>query len=103
VTQEIFPGRSWRQDEAVARALFDAFDVLRTVHQLRALLRAAGRLDLPPDGQRRREELLALLEPPAGWTASTLSAFDVARHERQVRTFLRDLRGPLRAGAVRIR
>jgi len=100
VTQEIFPGLSWRQDEAVARAMFDAFDALRRIHALRLLLRAAERLALPPDGRGRREELLAALEPPGGWTASTLSSFDAGRHEREVGTFLRGLRGLVRAADI---
>lgn len=92
VTQELFPGVSWRQDDTVAGAMFEAFDVLRRIHELRLLLRVAGGLKLPLDRRRVRERLLASLEPSGGWTASTVSSFDIARHEREVREFLRGLR-----------
>lgn len=92
VTQEMFAGRSWRDDPALAAAMFEAFRVLRKVHALLDLLRTAGRLPLTPEQNARREQLRAALLPEEGWTPATLAAFECGTLEEDVRSYLTALR-----------
>ena len=101
VVQQLYPGKSWRSDAGLARAMFAAFRSLRDVHELRLLLHEAERLPLSADQAARREHLLARLEPREAFDASTLLALDVASLQRDVHVFLRSLAAC--AGDVRAR
>jgi hypothetical protein len=96
VTQEIFPGRSWREGEDVARPIFDAFSVLRRVHELILLLREAGNLPLSPQQRARHADLAGALQPPA-WSHESLMAFSRSTQEADIRRFLSSLREYVRA------
>lgn len=45
VSSELFPGADWRTDEATATALFDAFELVRPLHELLWYLEAALALE----------------------------------------------------------
>jgi hypothetical protein len=92
VTEELFAGVSWREHPALAPSMFDAFRTLRRVHELLLLLHEAGQLALSPSRAERREQLIARLEPAAGWTLGALQALDVGRCHDDVHEFLRSLR-----------
>jgi hypothetical protein len=92
VTQELFGGLSWREQPALAPSMFEAFRVMRRVHELRLLLHEAGRLALPRPRAELREQLLARLEPTAGWTREGVQGLDVERCQADVHDFLRSLR-----------
>jgi len=91
VTQELFQGRSWREDPAIAAPMFDAFRAMRVVHELWALLRAAAQLPLTPEQVNTRDGLQDALEPPPGWSLQTLVEFERSDTPARVRTFLATL------------
>lgn len=93
VTQEIFGGRSWRDDPALAQPMFDAFRAMRQVHELLQLLQTAGGLPLAPEQAQRRGELEGALQPPGGWSVGSLAAFERGGLPGEVRAFLVTLRG----------
>jgi len=98
VTQEIFGGRSWRDDPALAQPMFDAFRAMRQVHELLLLLQTAGRLPLAPPLAQRRGDLVAALQPPGGWSVGSLAAFEQGSLPGEVRAFLVTLRGSVPPG-----
>jgi hypothetical protein len=93
VTQELFEGRSWRDDPALLAPMIRAFVAMRRVHELGLLLHEVARAPLSPDERGVLEELKALLEPAGGWSDANLAAFDDAAAGERVRGFLASLRG----------
>jgi hypothetical protein len=91
VTQEVFGGRSWRQDPARRDAMFRAFATMRRVHELLLLLHEAGRAPLTAGEGEVLRRLRNSLTPEAGWSERTLAAFDVSEAEKEVRAFLATL------------
>lgn len=87
----MFAGQSWRDGEATAEAIFDAFSALRRLHELVLLLREAGRLPLPHSEEQKRLSLLALAEA-CGRSPASLRAFAHGDVSQQVHGFLRSLR-----------
>jgi hypothetical protein len=92
VTQELFQGRSWRDHPSLARTMFEAFRAMREVHELLLLLNTSNRLPLTPEQAQRRKDLVALLQPPHGWSPKSLSDFDRSQLSNEVHLFLRTLR-----------
>jgi hypothetical protein len=70
--------------------MFDAFRILRDVHELLVLLEAAGRLPLDDTREARRNELDRALRPSA-WTPRTLAQFERGTLARETKAFLRSL------------
>jgi hypothetical protein len=99
----LFRGAAWRDDPARAPALFAAFRRLRAVHELRFLLREAGRLTLPASRAQRGARLLAELEPDPDFTPRSLAALDLPRLELEVHELLRSLQAHLPAPPERRR
>jgi len=52
VTQELFGGRSWRDDPALLSPMLEAFAAVREAHELAAILRQAADLPLPARDRR---------------------------------------------------
>lgn len=103
VVQELYPGRSWRSDARLARAMFAAFRSLRDVHELRLLLHETERLPLSAEQTRERERLLGVLEPSGGLGAQALARLDLAALHRTIHAFLRSLAACMqRAGGRRL-
>jgi hypothetical protein len=92
VTQEIFGGRSWQAHPAEAQPMFEAFRVMRRVHELLSLLRTASRLPLSPEKAERLRALEEKLNPADGWSQRTLARLDAGRVSVEVHAFLRSLR-----------
>lgn len=97
VTQEVFPGRSWRDSPAAARAIFTAFRILRDVHGLLALLEAAAHLALPPEAAAGRSRLVAALDPDPRWSFAALLVFDRGTLAAETRQFIASLRPHIRS------
>jgi hypothetical protein len=93
VTQEMFAGRSWRDDPAIAGAMFEAFRRMRQVHALLELLETAGRLPLTAAQRQTHNELRHALDPDGGWTPSSLAAFERGPLPAEVGRFVMSLRG----------
>lgn len=97
VSQQIFPGRSWRESPALARAIFTAFYRIRQVHELLLLLRLVARQKLTPPQRARRAELEAALQPTKGWSVEALALFACGPAEADIHAFLGSLRARSRA------
>jgi hypothetical protein len=89
----LFAGKSWRDDDAHAHAMFTTFDRLRRLHELRWLLHEAGRLTLEPAHAAEREQLLAELEPDSESSLERLAAIDLDELDLRTRRLLQSLRG----------
>jgi hypothetical protein len=100
VVQEVFAGRSWRDDAALMAPMLRAFQVMREVHGLLVLLHQASRLALTPDQRAALTRLEAALQPADGWTAQVLDRAPLAEITQQVRGLLAPFRDRLLREAV---
>ncbi len=91
VTQEMFGGRSWRDEPGLLPPMMDAFRALRRVHELRLLLREARMLPLDEDEARELAAFDRALEADGSWTPSRLKAFERGDLAGRIRSFLRGL------------
>ncbi|MFK0289350.1 pentapeptide repeat-containing protein [Streptomyces sp. NPDC090442] len=88
VSQVTFEGRDWRSAPEAARPMFDAFAVMRQLHELLWYLTEAVAL---PAAHPVREELRSALEKTERLTLGTaeeLAAVDVAGHRGEVNVLL---------------
>ncbi|WP_040617421.1 hypothetical protein [Roseibium sp. TrichSKD4] len=92
VTQELFQGRSWRDDEALTHRMGEALSVLRRVHEHLAILDAASSLPLSDDHLLGLSHLTSELLPADGWSEESLAAFPIDEMVSRVSTFLKSLR-----------
>ena len=91
VVQELYAGRSWREDPDLLPEMWQALGALRGVHELILILTEAAKAPLSPDERRTLEGLQAELDPAEGWTAETV--VDVAGPvSARARAFLTSLR-----------
>jgi hypothetical protein len=74
VVQEVFAGRSWRQEPHLVGLMMEAFSAMREVHKRIDLLRAAETFELKPDDERMRTQFLEQLEYRR-WCQDELAAF----------------------------
>lgn len=103
VMREVFPGRHWREGASDAERLFDAFHVLRRVHEALQLLTSAARLPLSRAERASCTRLTRRLAPDTPWTEQTLTALEASSVFRDVRDFLASLKGSVRRSALRTR
>jgi len=96
VTEELFGGRSWREDPALAVPMFDAFRAMRLVHELLLLLETAGNIPMTPEQARKRGELQHVLQPRGGWSQGALADFELSSTPSDVQAFLVTLRDQVR-------
>jgi len=99
VTQDVFDGRNWRDEPALARRMFGAFGAMRVIHELLMLLRMAGQLDLTVTQRQELHALQARLMPDSGWSEDTLAAFETTRIRAEANAFLKTLQP--QSGALR--
>jgi hypothetical protein len=92
VTQELFAGRSWRDDAGLLAPMAEAFRAMRRVHELLVLLDAAGRASLSVEERAVLRELRAALDPIGGWSRETLEPARIDGLARSTHGFLRSLR-----------
>lgn len=92
VTQELFAGRSWRDDSTLRRPMLEAFRAMRHVHELLQLLRTCQALPLTVEQEQRRNELHRQMLPPHGWSPKTLTAFEQGSLPSEIQHFLVSLR-----------
>jgi hypothetical protein len=92
VTQQMFDGRSWRDDPSLLAPMMAAFGAIREAHELLSMLQEARRLPLP---QSSRDTLAAMeqrLAPAEGWTVRDVAVGRVTEATDAARTFLRTLK-----------
>ena len=92
VTQQLFGGRSWRDDPSILPAMSEAFFSLREIHGFLAMLRTAAKADLNPPDRRTLEDLVDELDPSGGWTVETLLAYEQSDTATETKAFLKSLR-----------
>jgi hypothetical protein len=92
VTQEMFGGRSWRDDPSLLEPMMTAFRPIHEIHELLTMLREARGLPLPHAVGGRLAALEQALMPAAGWTRQDVADGRVRAATEEVREFLRSLR-----------
>jgi hypothetical protein len=92
VTQEVFGGRSWREQPELLAPMAQAFTILRQVHELLLLLREARRLPLSAAEEATRLTFEETLDPATGWSRATLDSLRIDATALAVHGFLRSLR-----------
>lgn len=88
VSQETFGGQDWRQDQQVARRMFEAFPVMRQLHELLWYLTEALAL---PEVEAVKDDLRRLLsevEDVTHGSAESLAGLDVAPLRRKAQPLL---------------
>lgn len=100
VVQELFDGRSWRDEPALLPAMADSFRAMRLVHELLLLLGAAEKLPLSVEQELALAVFRRSLQPPEGWTLASLAIFERSDIESKTRAFLRSLRPALERASV---
>ncbi len=76
VIQEVFGGKSWRQEPRLMRVMMEAFSGMREVHKRIDLLRAAETLPLSDRDEQSRRGYLERLENKR-WSGTELNDFEV--------------------------
>jgi hypothetical protein len=96
ITGKFLRRRSWRDDAAFAKLVFEAFRSLKRLHELGALLERAERLELPEPDEERRRRLLSEIAACASLSLEALAAVAIENVEREAFAFLRSLRHTFR-------
>jgi hypothetical protein len=99
VTQEVFAGRSWREDPQLLLPMLEAFVVQREIQELLLLVHAAAGLSLTPQQASERAELERTLSPDRAWSLAMQAEFQRAGTAASVRRFVASLRGRVSRGA----
>lgn len=89
VTQELFGGRNWRDDPALIRPMMDAFAHMRAVHDALVLMKEGRKLPLSDADMARFDVLERQLNPPDGWTQTSLQAAPTADWAAEITAILR--------------
>jgi hypothetical protein len=99
VASELFPGADWRADEATATALFDAFELVRPLHELLWYLEAALALDAAAPLAARLAAAYGETDALAGRAGSAggPGRFEVDVHRAGVAALLREASALARA------
>jgi hypothetical protein len=92
ITEQVFKGRSWRDDPALLPAIDTAFRVMRRLHDAVGLLQQATTLPLSQAQNQTRLDLLARLDANRDWTEDSLLALDLGPDLKAVPAFLASLR-----------
>lgn len=98
VAQVTFAGRDWRREPAIARPMFEAFTVMRALHELLWYLREALRLRRAEALHEELRAALARIEGLSRLDAGALAALDLDAHRRDVHGLLRRTSELVRAG-----
>ncbi|MCE7998484.1 MAG: hypothetical protein HEP70_06480 [Rhodobiaceae bacterium] len=89
VTQELFGGRTWQEDESLMRPMARRFRQVRRLHELLMLLEAAAVLPLSPPDEARRKSLAQAVDVIAAQSSEDIAVDEVYA---QVHDFLQSLK-----------
>ena len=92
VVQQVFGGKSWRDDAGLLEPMEAAFRAMRALHEAHAMLEVAAELSLPAPVEAERQGLIMALDAGREWTADSLMAFAAGPLLAQVRRYLAGLR-----------
>ncbi len=99
VTQDIFGGRTWRDDPSIAAPMFELFRKMLKNPRLSALIIVLEALPLTAEEASAVAAFRAELAPEKGWDRHALEAFEEMRVVTQFERFAANLRGePRRQG-----
>lgn len=101
VTQLTFGGRHWRESTRLARQMFDAFAVVRPLHELLWYVAAARTLPAAESLHDALDTVRAHLEELAGGGPEALAGVDVAAARAEVDPLLQRVSELARAGIAR--
>ena len=91
VTQQVFAGKSWRDDPDLTRPMEEAFRAMRKLQESVVLLQEAGRWPLSASLEQERQDLIALLDPDRRWTVATLAELEAGPKLNMVRDYVASL------------
>jgi len=103
VTQEIFAGRTWRDNKALVQPMFELFRKMLKVHDYLRLVVILERLPLSEVERATVARFRALLAPSQGWDRQSLQAFEDMRIITDFELFAAGLRDSPAAKALRAR
>jgi hypothetical protein len=98
VTQGTYAGRDWRDSPELAAAMFDAFGVMRQLHELLWHLAEAGTLELPDALAGELSDALTHTRRLTDASPDELAGLDVGPHRQAVGTLLQRASEHVRAG-----
>jgi uncharacterized protein YjbI with pentapeptide repeats len=100
-SQVTFGGRDWRSHPAQAQPMFDAFAVLRQLHELLWYLAESLRRDTATEMHSQLMDAHVVTERLVALSPDALLALDVAAHRSAVNVLLTQVSELVRAGAPR--
>ncbi|MFF3074299.1 pentapeptide repeat-containing protein [Kitasatospora sp. NPDC057936] len=103
VSQVTYGGRSWREEPASAREMFDVFPVVRQLHELMAYLGEALGFDAARAVHPELREALEATDRLAGGTPQEVLAVDANAHRQRVSELLLRASEHVRAAVPRRR
>lgn len=103
VTQEIFAGKTWREDATLAGPMFELFRKMLKIHDYLRLIVILEALPLGNDERAEVSRFRALLAPAGGWSRSGLDAFEEMRVVTEFETFAARLKDSPAAQALQAR
>ncbi len=92
VTQDLFDGRSWRDDLSLLQPMTEAFADMRAAIDLEDLLAAASALPLNAADQNRLSDLQAAFTAQQPWTRQSLPTLHTSDLPAKIKTFLTSLK-----------
>lgn len=92
VTQEVFNGKTWRENDHLKQQMGAALSVLRRIHEQLSLLRASKKLPLSKEEHSSVEFLENELSQKEKWTEADLQHFPIEQTEKKILSFLSGLR-----------
>ncbi len=92
VTQDLFDGRSWRDDLSLLQPMTEAFADMRAAIDLEDLLAAASALPLNPSDQRQLSDLQAAFTEHQPWTRQSLPELHTSALPAKIKAFLASLK-----------
>jgi hypothetical protein len=96
VVQEVFSGKSWRDDAGLLAPMEAAFRAMRRLHEDHAMLVSAARLTLLEAEEAERQRLITQLNIGQTASAAGLAAFEAGPLPRAVKDFTASLKARLR-------
>lgn len=91
VVREVFGGRSWQKDKTLLSPMMGAFQIMRRIHDLLLLLKAATELDIPAENLGQIHNFQNRLTPDQAWAEQSLAEFQIEKTEEEVHNYLKSL------------
>jgi hypothetical protein len=103
VTQEIFGGKTWRDDPALAAPMFELFRKMLKIHDYLRLVFILEALPLSEEEAAAVAGFREILAPQKGWDRHSLEAFEVMRVVTEFERFAVSLKASPAAKALQAR